>query len=97
METFKRIELVIDPEDELTGVKTISLVEHPAIESNFVALAKSGLLPSKKIMAHLLTWAQHHTGAERFRALKELSAMVFPSDIRAQRLLTHKLADAIGL
>jgi len=32
------IELIIDEKDELSGVDAISVVESPAIESNFVAL-----------------------------------------------------------
>ena len=33
------IELIIDEERELSGVEAISIVEHPAIEENFVALS----------------------------------------------------------
>lgn len=35
---MKIIELIIDPNEELMGVEAMSVVEHPAIESNFVAL-----------------------------------------------------------
>ena len=34
------IELIIDPNDEQSGIDAISLVETPAIESNFIALSK---------------------------------------------------------
>lgn len=36
---FKIIELVIDEENEIAGVEAISVVENPAIEEDFVALA----------------------------------------------------------
>ena len=38
--TFKIVELIIDPNDEQSGIDAISLVETPAIESNFIALSK---------------------------------------------------------
>jgi len=34
------VELIIDEEDEFSGIDAISIVEHPAIEENFVALNK---------------------------------------------------------
>lgn len=40
---MKIIELIIDETDETSGIEAISLVEQPAIESNFVALNKHEL------------------------------------------------------
>ena len=40
---MKIIELIIDESDETSGIEAISLVEQPAIESNFVALNKHEL------------------------------------------------------
>lgn len=37
---MKIVELIIDPTDEQSGIDAISLVETPAIESNFIALSK---------------------------------------------------------
>ncbi len=37
---MKIVELIIDPNDEQSGIDAISLVETPAIESNFIALSK---------------------------------------------------------
>jgi hypothetical protein len=36
---LRRVEFEIG-DDETTGVKTMSIVEHPAIESNFIVLGK---------------------------------------------------------
>lgn len=41
---MKIVELIIDPTDEQSGIEAISLVESPAIESNFVALNKQEIL-----------------------------------------------------
>jgi hypothetical protein len=41
---MKIIELVIDETDDTSGIEAISLVEQPAIESNFVALNKHEIL-----------------------------------------------------
>tara|TARA_R100000353_G_scaffold50887_1_gene40404 strand:- start:3579 stop:4877 length:1299 start_codon:yes stop_codon:yes gene_type:complete len=41
---MKIIELIIDETDEQSGIEAISLVEQPAIESNFVALNKHEIL-----------------------------------------------------
>ena len=38
------VELIIDENDEASGIDAISLVETPAIESNFIALNKHELL-----------------------------------------------------
>ena len=38
------IELIIDESDETSGIEAISLVETPAIESNFIALNKHEVL-----------------------------------------------------
>ena len=35
---MKIIELIIDESEELSGVDAVSIVEFPAIESNFVSL-----------------------------------------------------------
>lgn len=37
---MRRVKFEIDPEDKGTGVKAISLVDEPAIESNFIAFSK---------------------------------------------------------
>ena len=37
---MKIIELVIDEKDELSGIDAVSVVQSPAIEENFIALAK---------------------------------------------------------
>ena len=34
------IELLLDENDELTGIEAVSIVENPAIESDFIALSK---------------------------------------------------------
>ena len=39
MSNFKIIELVIDEEQDMTGIEAISVVENPAIEEDFVALS----------------------------------------------------------
>lgn len=41
---MKIIELIIDETDETSGIEAISLVEQPAIESNFVALNKQEIM-----------------------------------------------------
>tara|TARA_S200002703_G_scaffold70738_1_gene61317 strand:- start:3983 stop:4867 length:885 start_codon:yes stop_codon:yes gene_type:complete len=41
---MKIIELIIDESDETSGIEAISLVEQPAIESNFVALNKQEIM-----------------------------------------------------
>jgi len=38
MSNFKIIELILDEDQEMTGVEAISVVENPAIEEDFVAL-----------------------------------------------------------
>ena len=38
MSDFKIIELILDDELELNGIEAISVVENPAIESDFIAL-----------------------------------------------------------
>ena len=40
MEKRDLIELVIDEESDLSGIEAISIVEHPAIEEDFIALSK---------------------------------------------------------
>ena len=40
MDKVKRVEFTIDETDALSGVKTISLVDQPAIESDFIFLSK---------------------------------------------------------
>lgn len=37
---MKRVHYDIDEDDEVTGVKTISIVSNPAIESNFVVMSR---------------------------------------------------------
>ena len=37
---FKIVELIIDPNDEQSGIDAISLVADPAIQSGFIALSK---------------------------------------------------------
>ena len=39
MSNFKIIELILDEENEISGVEAISVVENPAIESDFIALS----------------------------------------------------------
>jgi hypothetical protein len=34
------IELIIDEKDPMHGIEAVSVVEYPAIEENFIALAK---------------------------------------------------------
>lgn len=41
------VELIIDEKDELSGIDAISIVEHPAIESNFIALNKQANIEVK--------------------------------------------------
>ncbi len=41
---MKIVELIIDENDEASGIEAISLVEQPAIESNFIALNKQEIL-----------------------------------------------------
>ena len=38
---MKIVELIIDETDEFSGIDAISIVEHPAIEENFIALNKT--------------------------------------------------------
>ena len=35
------VELILDEEQEISGIEAISIVENPAIEEDFVALKKS--------------------------------------------------------
>ena len=37
---MKIVELIIDEEQELSGIEAISIVDEPAIEENFIALSK---------------------------------------------------------
>ena len=37
---MKIVELILDEEQMLSGVQAISIVEHPAIESDFITLSK---------------------------------------------------------
>ena len=37
---MKIVELLIDEEQELSGIEAISIVDEPAIEENFIALSK---------------------------------------------------------
>ena len=39
MKDFKVIELVLDEENEISGIQAISIVDDPAIEEEFIALA----------------------------------------------------------
>jgi hypothetical protein len=55
---MKRVQLDIDENDSTTGVKTISIVSDPAIESNFVAMSKEVQFvelaaPYKQVLAGL--------------------------------------------
>src|SRR5690606_880795 len=55
---MRRIQFDIDENDETTGVKTMSIVDDPAIDSNFVTLSKEATLielagPYKQILAGL--------------------------------------------
>ena len=34
------VELILDENEEMTGIDAVSIVENPAIESDFIALAK---------------------------------------------------------
>jgi hypothetical protein len=38
---MKIVELLIDEEQELSGIEAISIVDEPAIEENFIALSKN--------------------------------------------------------
>ena len=38
MKDFKVIELVLDEENEISGIQAISIVDDPAIEEEFIAL-----------------------------------------------------------
>jgi hypothetical protein len=37
---MKIVELIIDEEQEFSGIEAISIVDEPAIEENFIALSK---------------------------------------------------------
>src|SRR5690606_19781932 len=56
---MRRIQFDIDENDDTTGVKTISIVDDPAIDSNFVTLSKQDVTllelagPYKQILAGL--------------------------------------------
>lgn len=56
---MRRIQFDIDEDDETTGVKTISIVDDPAIDSKFVALSKEKVqfielkAPYKQVLAGL--------------------------------------------
>jgi len=41
------IELLLDENDELTGIEAVSIVENPAIESDFIALSKQEVMFAK--------------------------------------------------
>ena len=47
---MKIIELILDEEQEETGVEAISIVENPAIESDFVALNRPRNKTWQKLM-----------------------------------------------
>jgi hypothetical protein len=49
MEELEIIELFIDEDNDLNGIQAISIVEHPAIEEDFVALKEQGRLELAKI------------------------------------------------
>lgn len=51
---MRRVPFDIDDEDEITGVKTISIVNNPAIDSNFVVLAKQHNTGSKRLASLIL-------------------------------------------
>ena len=49
MEELEIIELFIDEDNDLNGIEAISIVEHPAIEEDFVALKEQGRLELAKV------------------------------------------------
>jgi len=49
MEELDIIELFIDEDNDLNGIEAISIVEHPAIEEDFVALKEQGKLELAKV------------------------------------------------
>ena len=49
MEELAIIELFIDEDNDLNGIEAISIVEHPAIEEDFVALKEQGRLELAKV------------------------------------------------
>lgn len=49
MEELEIIELFIDEEHEMNGIESISIVENPAIEEDFIALKEQGKLVLAKV------------------------------------------------
>ena len=49
MEELDVIELFIDDDNDLNGIEAISIVEHPAIEEDFIALKEQGKLELAKV------------------------------------------------
>lgn len=51
---MRRVPFDIDEADETTGVKTISIVNNPAIDSNFVVLARQQSTVTKQVASLIL-------------------------------------------
>ena len=51
---MRRVPFDIDDQDEITGVKTISIVNNPAIDSNFVVLARQHNTVTKRLASLIL-------------------------------------------
>ena len=45
---MKIVELILDEDQEITGVEAISIVENPAIEEDFIALESEEFKKQKK-------------------------------------------------
>lgn len=57
---MKRVQLDIDENDSTTGVKTISIVSDPAIQSEFVVMARQQNLTVKKLTTMILRAFEMH-------------------------------------
>ena len=51
---MKRVRYDIDEDDEITGVKAISIVSDPAIESNFIVMSKHRSVTAQKLSSIVL-------------------------------------------
>lgn len=51
---MRRLQFEINENDETTGVKTMSIVEHPAIESNFIVMAREHHIKHRMFVRLLL-------------------------------------------
>jgi hypothetical protein len=60
LDNMRRVPLDIDENDDITGVKTISIVSDPAIESNFVVMARQQNLTIKKLTTLILRAFEMH-------------------------------------